>query len=37
VDGRHPAATDDPAKLVAVADDPRLARIRHGGTLAETA
>ena len=37
VDRRHPAPPDDPAELVAVADDPRLAGIRHGGTLAETA
>ena len=37
VDRRHPAPADDPAQLVAVADDPRLARIGHGGTLAETA
>jgi hypothetical protein len=37
VDRRHPAPPDDPAKLVTAADDPRLAGIRHGGTLAETA
>ena len=37
VDRRHAAPADDPAELVAVADDPRFAWIGHGRTIAESA